>query len=70
MLCFHNPFYILQNSDLIWICIKVKVFQEACCKLAEQEVMRLIDGPHAPVCVVVGTGAGAEWAHCKQECVA
>lgn len=58
-----------QNSDLVWICVKVKVFQEACSKLAEQEVVCLIDSPHAPVCVVVGTGAGAERSHCKQSMV-
>lgn len=29
--------------------------------------MSLIDGPHAPVCVVVGAGAGAERSHCKQK---
>lgn len=63
-------FILCQNSDLVWICVKVKVFQEACSKLAEQEVVRLIDGPHAPVCVVVGTGAGAERSHCKQESMA
>lgn len=48
---------------LVWVSIEVKILQEAGGKLTEQEVVCVIDGPQAPVCVVIGTSAGTEWTH-------
>ena len=53
----------VQMKYLVWVSIEVKVFQEASGKFTEQEVVCVIDGPEAPVCVVVGTGARTEWTH-------
>lgn len=52
---------------LVGVCTEVKVFYEARCKFTEEEVVGLIDGPQAPVRVVVGTGAGTEGPHCGRE---
>ena len=57
---------VRRSTDLVGICVEVKVLQEASRKLTEQEVVSFVDGPHAPVGVVVGTGAGTEWTHCRQ----
>lgn len=57
------PKYRKTKYYLIWICVKVEVFQEPGGKLTEQEVVGLIDCPQTPVCVVIGTGAGAERTH-------
>uniref|UniRef100_A0A8C6KWA2 Sulfatase 2 n=1 Tax=Nothobranchius furzeri TaxID=105023 RepID=A0A8C6KWA2_NOTFU len=46
---------------------EVEVLQEASGKLTEQEVVGLVDRPQTPVCVVVGTGAGAERKHRNTE---
>jgi len=50
-------------TDLVWVSVEVKILQEAGSKFTKQEVVRVIDGPEAPIGVVVGTGAGTEWAH-------
>lgn len=50
---------------LVRVCVEIKVLQEAGRKFTEEEVVGLVDGPHAPVCVIVGAGAGAEGAHCQ-----
>lgn len=47
--------------QLVRVCTEVKVFYEAGCEFTEEEVVGLIDGPQAPVRVVVGAGAGTEW---------
>lgn len=48
---------------LVRVSVDVKILQEASGKFTEQEVVRVIDGPEAPVGVVVGTGACTEWTH-------
>lgn len=48
---------------LVRVSVEVKILQETGGKFTEQEVVRVIDGPQAPVRVVIGAGAGAEWAH-------
>lgn len=48
---------------LVWVSVDVKILQETGSKFTEQEVVRVIDGPEAPVGVVVGTGACTEWTH-------
>lgn len=48
---------------LVGVAVEVKILQEAGGELAEERVVRLIDGPQAPVGVVVGAGARAERAH-------
>lgn len=53
-----------QYIYLVRVCTEVKVFYEAGCKFTEEEVVGLIDGPQAPVCVVVGAGAGTKGPHC------
>lgn len=55
---------------LVRVCTEVKVFYEARREFTEEEVVGLIDGPQAPVCVIVGAGAGTEGPHCgrKQAC--
>lgn len=53
----------LLSSYLVRVSAEVKVLQEAGGKLTEQEVVSVVDGPQAPVGVVVGAGAGAEGAH-------
>lgn len=63
-----NPDPGLQTANrdvryLVGISVQVKVLQEAGGKLAEQEVVSLVDGPQTPVGVVVGAGAGTEGAH-------
>lgn len=50
---------------LVGVRVEIKVLQKACGKFAEEEVVGLVDGPHAPVGVVVGAGAGAEGPHCQ-----
>lgn len=52
---------------LVWVSVEVKILQEASSKLTEQEVVCVIDGPQAPVCVVVGTSACTEWTHWERE---
>lgn len=53
----------IESSHLVGVSVEIEVLQESCGKLAEQEVVRLVDGPHAPVSVVVGTRAGTERTH-------
>lgn len=53
------------DAYLVRVSVEVKVLQEACGKLAEQEVVGVVYGPQTPVGVVVGTGAGTEGAHWK-----
>lgn len=54
---------------LVGVRVEIKVLQEAGGEFAEEEVVGLVDGPHAPVRVVVGAGAGAEGPHCGgREC--
>lgn len=53
----------VQIQYLVGVSVEVKVFQEASGKFAEQEIVSVVDGPEAPVCVVVGTGARTEWTH-------
>lgn len=48
---------------LVRVSVEVKILQETGGKFTEQEVVRVIDGPQAPVRVVIGACAGAEWAH-------
>lgn len=48
---------------LVRVAVEVKILQEAGGELAEQRVVRLIDGPQAPVGVVVGARARAERTH-------
>lgn len=48
---------------LVRVAVEVKILQEAGGELAEQRVVRLVDGPQAPVGVVVGARARAEWTH-------
>lgn len=59
-----SPLLLLCYLYLVGVCVEVEVLQEAGCKLAEEEVMGLVDGPKAPVRVVIGAGAGAEGPHC------
>lgn len=51
------------RTHLVRVAVEVKVLQEAGGELAEQRVVRLIDGSQAPVGVVVGARARAEWTH-------
>lgn len=51
------------KSYLVRVSVEVKILQETGGKLTEQEVVRVIDGPQAPVGIVVGAGAGAECPH-------
>lgn len=46
--------------QLVGVRTEVKVFYEASCEFTEEEVVGLVDGPQAPVRVIVGAGAGAE----------
>lgn len=48
---------------LVWVSVEVKILQETSSKFTEEEVVCVIDGPEAPVRVVVGTGACTEWTH-------
>lgn len=52
-----------QTGYLVRVSVEVKILQEAGGKFAEQEIVCVIDGPQAPVRVVVGAGAGTEWTH-------
>lgn len=52
------------STHLVGVAVEVKVLQEAGGELAEQRVVRLVDGSQAPVGVVVGAGARAESTHC------
>lgn len=51
------------STHLVGVTVEVKVLQEACGKLTKQCVVRLVDGPQAPVSVVVGAGARTESSH-------
>lgn len=55
------------NKYLVRVSVEVKILQEARSKFTEQEIVCVIDGPEAPVCVVVGTGACTEWTHWGSE---
>lgn len=48
---------------LVWVIVKVEIFQEASGEFTEQCVVGLVDGSQAPVGVVVGAGACTEWTH-------
>jgi len=54
---------LYMTPDLIRICVDVKVLQKSSGKFAEQEVVCLINGPHAPVGVVIGTSARTKRPH-------
>lgn len=58
-------FSSLGCAYLVGVRVEIKVLQEARGEFAEEEVVGLVDGPHAPVRVVVGAGAGAEGPHCQ-----
>lgn len=40
------------------LCVEIEVLQEAGCEFTEEEIVGFVDGPHAPVRVVVSAGAG------------
>lgn len=48
---------------LVWVTVEVKILQETGGKFTKQEVVRVVDGPQAPIGVVVGTGACTERTH-------
>ena len=48
---------------LVRVAVEVKELQEAGGELTEQSVVGLVDGPQAPVGVVVGAGARTEASH-------
>lgn len=48
---------------LVWVSVDVKIFQETGSEFTKQEVVCVVDGPEAPIGVVVGTGACTEWTH-------
>lgn len=50
-------------TNLVGVTIEVKVLQEASGELAEQCIVGLVDGPQAPVGIVVGAGACTESTH-------
>lgn len=52
-----------QTGYLVWVSVEVKILQETGGKFTEQEIVCVIDGPQAPVRVVIGAGAGTEWTH-------
>lgn len=52
-----------EPTHLVRVTVEVKVLQEASGKLTEQCVVGLVDGPQAPVGVVVGAGARTESTH-------
>lgn len=53
----------LQMKYLVWVCVEVKILQETSSKFTEQEVVCVIDGPKAPIGIIVGAGASTEWTH-------
>lgn len=59
------PFPSVGCLYLVGVRVEIKVLEEAGCKFAEEEIVGLVDCPHAPVRVVVGAGAGAEGPHCR-----
>lgn len=59
------PFSSLCCLYLVWVCVEIEVLQEAGCEFTKEEIVGFVDGPHAPVRVVVGAGAGAERPHCQ-----
>lgn len=61
----HASFSSVGCLYLVGVCVEIKVFKEAGCKFTEEEVVGLVDCPHAPVRVVVGAGAGTEGPHCQ-----
>lgn len=52
-------------AHLVGVAVEIEVLQEAGEEFAEERVVGLVDGPQAPVGVVVGAGARAERTHCK-----
>lgn len=48
---------------LVWVIVQIKVLYEARSELAEYEVVCVVDGPQAPVGVVVCAGTSTEWTH-------
>lgn len=52
-----------ETRYLVRVGAQVEILQETSSKFTEQEVVCVIDGPQAPVGVVVGTGARAERTH-------
>lgn len=52
---------------LVGVAVQVKVLQETSREFTEQCVVGLVDGPQAPVGVVVGAGTCAEPAHCGEQ---
>lgn len=56
----------VQTKYLVGVGTEVKVFHETGGKFTEQEIVCVIDGPQAPVCVVVGTGARTERTHYRE----
>ncbi len=63
---FHVVFIYSMSTDLIRIRVDVKVLQKSSGKFTEQEVVCLINGPHTPVGVVIGTSACTKRPHWKQ----
>lgn len=59
------PFSSLCCLYLVGVCVEIEVLQEAGRKFTEEEIVGFVDGPHAPVRVVVGASAGAERPHCQ-----
>lgn len=51
---------------LVRVAVEVKILQEAGGEFTEERVVRVVDGSQAPVGVVVGAGARAEWTHCTR----
>ena len=54
------------ETDLVRVVVHVKVFQETGGEFTEEGVVGLVDGPDAPVRVVVGAGARAEASHWEE----
>lgn len=52
-----------QTGYLIRVSVEVKILQETGGEFTEQEIVCVIDGPQAPVCVVIGARTGTEWTH-------
>lgn len=56
-----------QTEYLVRVSVEVKILQETSGEFTEQEIVCVIDGPQAPVCVVIGAGAGTERTHWDRE---
>lgn len=54
-------------THLVRVTVEIKVLEEAGGELAEERVVRLVDGSQAPIGVVVGAGARTEPTHYKKK---